>query len=68
MLYMQKYSKDALNHWTGTTFVYTEKSVFVQKDHVINFFWLCICYLGILPIIKNKKHLQNIGRMYTTEL
>ena len=40
----------------------------VQKDRDINLFWLCICYQSILPIIKNKKHLQNIGRMYTKEL
>ena len=40
----------------------------VQKDRDINLYWLCICYQSILPIIKNKKYLQNIGRMYTEDL
>ena len=60
--------KGALNHWTGTSFVQTEKSVLVQKDREINLFWFFICYLSILPIIKNKKHLQNIGRIYTQKI
>ena len=51
-----------------TSFVWTKNSVLVQKDREINLFWLCICYQSILLIIKNKKHLQNIGRMYTKEL
>ena len=60
--------KGALNHWTGTSFVQTEKSVLVQKDREINSFLLLICYQSILSIIKNKKHLQNIARMYTKKL
>ena len=68
MLYTPKDSKGAQNHWTGTSFVSTEKSVNVQKDREINLFWLCICYQSILPTIKNKKHLLIIGRMHTKEL
>ena len=67
MLCAQKDSKGALNYWTGTSFVETEKSVLVQKDSEISLFWLCFCCQSILPIIKNKKHLQNIGRMYNKE-
>ena len=40
----------------------------MQKFREINLIWLCIWYQSILPIIKNKKHLQNIGRMYTKEM
>ena len=40
----------------------------VQKDREINLFLLLICYQSILSIIKNKKHLQNIARMYTNKL
>ena len=40
----------------------------MQKDHDINLFWFCICYQSVLPIIINKKRIQNIGRMYTKEL
>ena len=39
-----------------------------KKDGEINLFSLCILYQSLLPIIKNKKHLQNIGRMFTKEL
>ena len=34
----------------------------------MNSFWLRICYQSTSAIIKNKKHLQNIRRMYTEEL
>ena len=61
-------NKGALNHWTGTNFVLREKWALVQKGNEINLFWLCILYQSILPITKNKKYLQNIGRMYTKEL
>ena len=67
-VYTPNDSKCALNHWTGTSFVFTEKSALVHKDREINLFWMCICYQSILPIIKNKKHLQNIGRIHTKEL
>ena len=40
----------------------------VHNDREMNKFALCICYQSILPIIINKKHLQNIGRMCTKEL
>ena len=68
MRYTLKDSKGALNHSTGTSFVWTKKSMIVQKDREINLFWLCICYQSILPFIKNKKHPQNIGRMNIKEL
>ena len=68
MLYTPWNSKGALNLLTGTSFVETEESVLVQKDREINLFWLCIWFQSIIPIIKNKKHLQNIGRMYIKEL
>ena len=68
ILYTPKDSKGALNHWTGTNFVSTEKFALVQKGSETNLFWLCIPYQSILPIIKNKKYLQNIGCMYTKEL
>ena len=64
----QKITELPKNHWTGTSFVKAEKSALVQKDLEINLFWLCICYQSILLIIKNTKHLQNIGIMYTKEL
>ena len=67
MLYMPKESKGALNHWTGMSFVKTEKSILVQNDRDIYLFWLCFCFQSKLPIIKNKKHLQNIGRMYSKQ-
>ena len=68
MLYTPKDSKGASIHWTGTSFVRTGKSVFVQEDREIDLFWLCMCYQSMLPIIKNKTHLQNIARLYTKEL
>ena len=68
MLQTPKYSKVALNHWTGTSFEETEKSVLVQKDREMNLFLLCICYKSILPIMENKKYVQNIGCMLTKEL
>ena len=37
------------------------------KNSEINLIWFCILYQSILPIIKNKKNLQNIERMYTKE-
>ena len=40
----------------------------VQKHPEINLFWLPISYQSVLPILKIKKHLQNIGRMYTKEI
>ena len=46
----------------------TEKFALVQKGSETNLFWLCILYQSILPIIKNKKYLQNIGWMFTKEL
>ena len=36
MFYMPKGSQIALNHWNGTGFLLTEKSVLVQKDREIN--------------------------------
>ena len=68
MFWTPKDNKGTLNHWTGTSFVETEKSVLVRKDSEINLFWFCIWFQSILPINKNKKHLQNIGRIYTKEL
>ena len=47
--------------------VLNKQKKLVQKDREINLFWLCICYKSILLIIKNKKHLHNIGRMHTKD-
>ena len=48
--------------------LYKQKIRACAKDPSINLFWFCICCQSILPIIKNKKHQQNIGRIYTKEL
>ena len=48
--------------------LYKQKNSRLFKKALTNLYWLCILYQSILLIIKNKKHLQNIGCMYTKEL